>query len=315
MIQKSLKWPFTKTKTRDLTEKLSQLQEVISLALQSDSLSNLVKLLNDGKDVKTQLSSVQVGVQNLQMLTRVEIDAARQRILDFFLKVNPQPHLDTSIKLRHPGTGNWFTESPEFQEWIETAGSKIWLSGIPGAGKTVLAGAVIQKALGKGHNSPQVGVAFFFCDYKNPKATVLTNILGAMASQLARQNDHAFDELKKLFESLHPLAGLAKDPDSDVLQDCLEEMFKCFDQIIIVVDGLDECGDNTHEVTQALTNIADYSTNVTIALASREEYSIGIKLRDNFTRIQVRAQKADILLYVELKDEVLRRLSNEADGM
>ncbi|KAI0871719.1 hypothetical protein GGS24DRAFT_503531 [Hypoxylon argillaceum] len=333
ILQQSLKWPITKTKTKELTEKLSQQQNVISLALESDSLINLVKLLNDNKDVKAQLSSVQVGVQNLQMLTRVEVDATRQRILDFFLKVNPQPNLDTSIKLRHPGTGNWLTESLQFQQWIETAGSKMWLSGIPGAGKTVLAGAVIQRALEKGNSSPTVGVAFFFCDYKDPKATILSNILGAMASQLARQNDQAFGELEKLFESLHPRAELPKDADSDVLQDCLEEMFKCFSQIIIIVDGLDECGDSADKVTQVLTNIANYSTNVTMALLSRDEYTIDIKLRDDFTKIEVRARREDILLYVgseidrriedrtlrtnniALKDEILRRLCNEADGM
>ncbi|KAI0552255.1 hypothetical protein F4679DRAFT_571670 [Xylaria curta] len=333
VIQQSLKWPFTKTRTKDLTEKLTQQHQLIGLALHADSLSNLVKLLNNGKDIKTQLASVQLGVENLQMLTRVKVDAERQRILDFFLKVNPQPNLDTSIKLRHPNTGGWLIESLQFQQWIETAGSRMWLSGIPGAGKTVLAGAMIQKALEKGKNSPQVGVAFFFCDYKDEKATVLSNILGAMASQLARQSDPAFHELKKLYESLNPLDRLTKDPDSDVLHDCLEKIFECFDQIILVVDGLDECGDNTNEVTQALADIPDYSANVTIALASREEYNIDLKLRDSFTKIKVGARKEDLLLYVaseidkrikdgrlrindmDLKDEILTKLSDDADGM
>ncbi|KAI0185482.1 hypothetical protein EV127DRAFT_441261 [Xylaria flabelliformis] len=333
VIEKSLKWPFTKTRTKDLTEKLTQQHQMIGLALHADSLSNLVKLLNNGKDIKTQLSSIQLGVENLQMLTRVKVDGERRRILDFFLKVNPQPNLDTSIKLRHPNTGSWLIESLQFQQWIETAGSRMWLSGIPGAGKTVLAGAVIQKALEKGKNSPKVGVAFFFCDYKDEKATVLSNILGAMASQLARQNDPAFHELEKLYESLNPPDGLTKDPDSDVLHDCLERIFECFDQIILVVDGLDECGDNTGEVTQALANIADYSANVTTALASRDEYNIDLKLRDSFTKIKAGARKEELLLYVaseidrrikdgrlrindmDLKDEILTRLSDDADGM
>ncbi|KAI0418232.1 ankyrin repeat-containing domain protein [Xylaria grammica] len=333
LIQHSLKWPFTKTRTKELTDKLAQQQDVITLALHADSLSNLVKLLSNGKDMKDKLTSVQLGVENLQILTRVEIDAERQRILDFFLKVNPQPNLDTSIKLRHPGTGSWLTESLQFQQWIDTAGSKMWLSGIPGAGKTVLAGAVIQKALERGNNSPRVGVAFFFCDYKNEKATLLSNVLGAMVSQLARQNDQAFNELKEMYETLHPPKGLARDPDSDILQSCLEKMFQSFDQVILVVDGLDECGDNTDEVTQALADIGDYSTNVTMALASRDEYTINLKLQDGFTKIQIGARKEDILLYVaseidrrikdgrlrtsntELKDEILTKLSNDADGM
>ncbi|KAI0400817.1 hypothetical protein F4802DRAFT_471512 [Xylaria palmicola] len=332
-IQQSLKWPFTKSRTRELSDNLVQQQQIICLALQADSLDNLVRLLSNDKDIKKQLSSVQAGVENLQMLTRVEVTAERQRILDFFLKVNPQSNLDTSRKLRHPGTGTWLLETPQFQQWIETAGSKMWLSGIPGAGKTVLAGAMIQKALEKGKNSPKVGVAFFFCDYKDEKATVLSNILGAMASQLARQNDKACNEVKMLYESLHPSNGLTRDLDSDLLQDCLEKMFKYFDQVILVVDGLDECGDRTVEVTEALVNIADYSTNVTMALASRDEYNIDSKLRDNFSKISVDARKEDILLYVaseinrrvekgilrtsnvSIQDEILTRLSQDACGM
>ncbi|KAI0445184.1 hypothetical protein F4803DRAFT_193342 [Xylaria telfairii] len=333
MIQQSLKWPFTKTGTKELTEKLAQQQDAMSLALHADSLGSLARLLGDNKDIKAQLSSIEQGVKNLQTLTRIDVDAGRQRILDFFLKVNPQAHLDTSMKLRHPGTALWLIESPKLQQWIETAGSTIWLSGIPGAGKTVLAGAVIQKALERGKGSPGIGVAFFFCDYKDPEAVILSNILGAIASQLARQNSQSFDILKELFESLHPQNALAKSPDSDILQDCLEKIFKCFDQIILIVDGLDECGDNTDEVTQALADIVDYSPNVTMALASRDEYNIAVKLRDSFTKIYVGARKEDILLYVaseidrrvkdgrlritnaELKGEIISKLSGEAEGM
>ncbi|KAI3319862.1 hypothetical protein HD806DRAFT_250841 [Xylariaceae sp. AK1471] len=333
-IQQSLKWPFTKTRTKELTEKLAQHHDRISLALHVDSLSNLVELLSTTNDLKIQMSTVKQGVENLQMLTRVEIDAEHQRILDFFLKVNPQPNLDTSIKLRHPGTGTWLTDSLPFQQWIETADSKMWLSGNPGVGKTVLAGAVVQKALEKGKSSSKVGVAFFFCDYKDEKSTISSNILGAMASQLARQNDQAFDELKKLFESLHPRNGLAKDPDSDVLHDCLERIFETFDQVILVADGLDECGNNTDGVTQTLVDLADHSANVSMALLSRKEYMINLRLQDSsFLEIEISAQKEDLLLYVgaeidkrikdgrlrinnmELKDEIYTKLSNEADGM
>ena len=332
-VQQSLKWPFTKTRTKTLSDSLIQQQQIVGLALQADSLGNLVKLLSNDEEIKKGLSSVQTGVENLQMLTRVEVNGERQRILDFFLKVNPQPNLDTSRRLRHPGTGTWLTESLQFQQWIEIPGSRLWLSGIPGAGKTVLAGAVIQKALERGKNSPRVGVAFFFCDYKDEKATSLSTILGAMASQLSRQNENAFDELKKLYELLHPSDGLTRDPDSDLLQDCLEEIFKYFDQIILVIDGLDECGDNTDEVTEALANVANCSDNVTVALASRDEYNIDLKLRDSFPRVPIGARKEDILLYVgseidkrvkdgrlrtsnvNIKDEILKRLSEDADGM
>ncbi|TRX89974.1 hypothetical protein FHL15_009075 [Xylaria flabelliformis] len=234
--------------------------QVIGLALQADSSSNLVNLLNNGEDIKARLSSIHLGVENLQILTRVKVDGKRQRIRDYFLKANPQPNLDTSIKLRHPNTGVWLITSLQFQKWIKKAGSRMWLGGIPGAGKTA-----ILKALEKGKNSPEVD-------------------------------------------------------------------FRMFQRNIFIVDDLDECGDDTAEATQAWANIADNSTNVTIALASRDEYNIDIKLRDSFTKIKVAAQKKDLSLYVafeidrrikdgrlrindmDQKDDILAKLSNDADG-
>ncbi|RYP45713.1 hypothetical protein DL768_007977 [Monosporascus sp. mg162] len=256
-MKQSLKWPFTKSRTKELTEELSHLQTTINLALQADSMNNLLKILTNQSDLKAELSAVREGVKNLQALTRIELDVKRQQTLDFFLKINPQPNLDTSIRLRHPGTGEWLTESPGFREWLETAGSHMWLSGIPGAGKTVLAGAVIQQALDRAADSPKVGVAFFFCDYKNAGASFLENILGTIASQLARQNADAFNALQRLYESLHPSNGLPKEPDADNCRDLVEEMAENFDQVIIVVDGLDECGDNTDDVVGLLSDLAE----------------------------------------------------------
>lgn len=103
--------------------------------------------------------------------------------------------------------GTWLTESPRFLHWLETPCSKLWLTGIPGAGKTVLAGSVIQEALNRSYSNQQVGVAFFFCDYKNSETWETVAILGAVASQLARQKDVAFEILRQYHNDLRPKRG------------------------------------------------------------------------------------------------------------
>ncbi|KAI1331492.1 hypothetical protein F5Y16DRAFT_408127 [Xylariaceae sp. FL0255] len=303
IVQESLKWPFTKSKTKELADKLSKQYEIINAALNAESLAKLMELLNKNKELTNQLVVIQKGVNNLQDLIKVNIDTHRQRVLDFFLKVNPQPHLDTSIRLRHPGTGTWLLHSTQFQRWIETGGSKMWLSGIPGAGKTIIAGAVIQEALKRGKAMSKVGVAFFFCDYKDMNTANSSNILCALASQLARQSDDAFGVLNQVYVSLHPPDGLAREPDLDIAQDLLEKLFY------------------TGEITQTLSDIADYADNVTISLSSRHE------------EVRIGARKEDLLLYVAaelekriedgrlriadmgLKDEVLDLLADKAQGM
>jgi hypothetical protein len=63
----------------------------------------------------------------------------RKRILDTIGSFDPSGHQNIAIKLRQPGTGVWFTEGSHFKRWLETPNAKLWLYGIPGAGKTVLA--------------------------------------------------------------------------------------------------------------------------------------------------------------------------------
>lgn len=60
-------------------------------------------------------------------------------MLDTIGPFDPSGHQNIAIKLRQPGTGVWFTEGAQFKQWLELANSKLWLYGIPGAGKTVLA--------------------------------------------------------------------------------------------------------------------------------------------------------------------------------
>ncbi|RYP59943.1 hypothetical protein DL769_008328 [Monosporascus sp. CRB-8-3] len=231
-----------------------------NLALQADSMNNLLKILNNQSDLKAELSAVCEGVKNLQALTRIELDVKRQQTLDFFLRINPQPNLDTSIRLRHPGTGEWLTESPGFREWLETAGSHM-----------------------------------------------------------------------RLYESLRPSNGLPKEPDADNCRDLIEKMAENFDQVIIVVDGLDECGDNTDDVVGLLSDLAEYTANLSMALLSRDEYNINRRLQGSFTKVLVEAHKDDILLYVaaeidkriregklriadmDLKDDIMNKLADKAD--
>jgi hypothetical protein len=37
---------------------------------------------------------------------------------------------DSNIRLRQPGTGIWFTDGAEFNSWLSTNESKLWINGI-----------------------------------------------------------------------------------------------------------------------------------------------------------------------------------------
>ncbi|KAF2811526.1 ankyrin [Mytilinidion resinicola] len=332
-ILQQVKWPFSTGETKELLEDLIRHKTTISLALSVDSMQKLQLCLGKQEVLSQSLSSMANAVKRIEIYTQITMSDSKKAVLDFFMKASPQPNLETSVKLRQPMTGLWLTGSPSFTTWLETPGSKLWLSGIPGAGKTVLAGAVIQDALTRSYSQPEVGVAFFFCDYKDSTTWDIVKILGAIASQLSRQNDDAYSKLQAYYDQLHPARHLEKSLDTEDLRAKITEMSEHFKQILVVVDGLDECGDNTDLVVETLSELANYTPNMSMALLSRHEVNIEEWLREDFDHIPIAAKSDDIRLYVgaemdkriqnrqlritslELRDEIMNRLVERAKGM
>ncbi|KAI5461698.1 hypothetical protein BGZ63DRAFT_241162 [Mariannaea sp. PMI_226] len=302
-ISRQLKWPFSASETKDLLAELSRHKANIHVALAADSMRKLQLSLSRTSELEKEVTAIKHAVKKIEINTLIAVDGQKKRVLDFFMEVSPQPSLETSIKLRHAMTGLWLTESQGFISWLETPGSKLWLTGIPGAGKTVLAGSVIQEALTRSYASSEISAGFFFCDYKNPATWDMVKILGALASQLARQKDEAFEILLQYYNDLHPETGLPQTPDPEELRARIGEMCKLFNQTIIVVDGLDECGDNVDDVVDILVQMAEYSEGVSLALFSRDHLNIRIRLEEDYKVVEVAAHTEDIQLYVSAELE------------
>ncbi|KAM6523954.1 hypothetical protein FSOLCH5_004563 [Fusarium solani] len=332
-LGRQLKWPFAASETTALLNEISSHKATINLALSADSMRKLQLSLSKTGELSKQVTTIEETVRRIEINTLIEVDRKKQHILDFFMAVNPQPNLETSVKLRHALTGLWLTESPAFDHWLHTPDSRLWLTGIPGAGKTILAGSVIQEALARSHDVPGIGAAFFFCDYKDPSTLNMTNILGTIASQLARQKEEASAILCEYYDELNPPRGLPGTPDSDELRARISRMSEHFEQTIIVIDGLDECGDETEDVVDMIREVADYSERVSMALFSRDHFNIRIRLDQDYEIIHIAAQTEDIRLFVgaelerriktrrlqlndmSMKSEIVEILVNRAEGM
>ncbi|EQB47588.1 hypothetical protein CGLO_13239 [Colletotrichum gloeosporioides Cg-14] len=295
-----LMWPYTSSKTKELLADVSRHKENINLALTANSMEAILRCLSKEDDRARTTADIQADVKKTrEIVVRIQEDSHRKRVLQFFLPYNPQPNYDMSIKLRHPRTGMWLERLPIFQTWLMSPGSRLWLSGIPGAGKTVLAGSIIGHALGRSSNT--VATGFFFCDYKNETTQRLISILGALAHQLAKQNEQAYVMLEEYYCELHPEKGLSSSPDPDDLMKVILTMAQVFDQVYLIIDGLDECQDTTGEVVRALCVIAESSDEISMAVLSRNEDNIRDHLSDpeiDFVNIQIAAHKEDITEYV-----------------
>ncbi|PGH32755.1 hypothetical protein GX50_04470 [[Emmonsia] crescens] len=301
-----LKWPFSAGETKELWEDIAKHKSTIALALSADSLRMLQICLAKQDEIDQTLSSIANTVKMIEIQTQIAMSDAKKAVLDFVMKVIPQSSLETGVKLRHPLTGLWISGSPRFTTWLETPGSNLWLSGIPGAGKTVLAGAAIQDAITRSYSNPEVGVAFFFCDYKDSKTWDIVSILGAMASQIGRQNDAAYSSLQIYYDELHPDKRLEMSPDAEDLRAKVTQMSEHFKQKIVIVDGLDECGDNTDTVEW----LQEDFDHIPIAAKSddvRLYVGAGVEKRIENRRLRITS--------MELKDEIMSKLVEDAKGM
>lgn len=207
------------------------------------------------------------------------------------------------------------------------------MSGFPGAGKTVLSGLVVQGCMARA--SDDHAVAFFYCDYKNPESQKTVHVLGCLASQIARQNESSFEALKQYYLRLKPRDRLSKEPEALELVDVIQTMSSSFQDVRVVVDGLDECGDNAGSITEILSTLNNTDRgSISLALFSRNETDIERAMtRRDHAHIEIAAKSKDLDHYVrseiehrintgdiylgsnQIKDEIIHQLVTRADGM
>lgn len=178
-------------------------------------------------------------------------------------------------------------------------------------------------------------VAFFYCDCKDERSQNTVNLLATLVAQISLHNENCFLALKDYYDELHSKDQMPRQPRVKGLMKLLQSMSSGFQDVRIIVDGLDECGDNTTDVGKALMEVMSTSNSkISLALLSRDISEI----RDIFgapvcEHIEIAAQTEDVALYVreeiekrqrngrfrvksnDLRDLIVQRLVSKAQGM
>ncbi|CAH0044469.1 unnamed protein product [Clonostachys solani] len=309
-LQARLRWPFSASEMKEMIESLRNQQRFINTSLTADSITQLAACLSQQQDTAGRVKELQATTsQILDVQTKIQLDERRDRVLEFFLMANPQSEFEMSKKLRHPLTGLWLTEGEDFHRWYNDPGAKIWLNGIPGAGKSVIAGAITTECFLQNQSNPGRAVAYFYCTYRDPGTFSASNILSCVAAQLARQDEKAYALLETYYNGLRLGDSLPKDPTTKGLREVLSTMSTLFNRVYIIIDGLDECDNEVEENIQCLLTLAGNSNikkQVNIALLSRDEVFIRENLEVEFNVIEIEAHTEDIQLYVasELEERI-----------
>ncbi|KAF5968268.1 ankyrin repeat [Fusarium coicis] len=305
-VQSRLKWPFTTSATKEMLQVIGRRKQTINIALGADSLTKLQICLSRQDETLKEIQELKVEVRKIQDIeTKIMLTQKRREVLSTFSKANPRLEFDNNKELRYPMTALWLTEGREFAEWLSTDEARIWCSGIPGAGKSVIAAAIIDVCLQLLLTSPKTA------------------------------HESAYEILEAYHEELHPPNQLPGQLKVRRLIKVLHEMCEIFDRVYLIVDGLDECGNNTREAVDSLSKVSlgAAKRNINMALLSRDELLIREKIEQHFHWIEIEAHTEDVQLYVaseverlihekklrlkdfNLKDEIITELVKGAKGM
>ncbi|KAL8723847.1 MAG: hypothetical protein Q9181_007140, partial [Wetmoreana brouardii] len=253
-VKRRLGWPFSISEAKSLIEEICRHKSTLGLALKADEMSGLLQILANQTGLSQELHEIKHELlQRREAETRIQMDEECRKILDSLGTTTPERNHEMSLRLRQPQTGLWLTEGGEFCNWLDTPGSGLWLYGIPGAGKTVLAASIIEKAIQR--SSDRVAVAFYYCDYKDIGTQIPRNILGSLAKQIARQDEQSFQVLRTFYQQHRQSSRSSADYDPFELSALITRMTTFFETTMIVVDALDECEKDTRTVTKLLAGL------------------------------------------------------------
>ncbi|KAF2997000.1 hypothetical protein E8E14_002795 [Neopestalotiopsis sp. 37M] len=151
---------------------------------------------------------------------------------------NDQYHF-SKIRQEYPGTGRWLLDVPVFKEWFDpkfhSIPALLWITGIPGAGKTILASLVIEAA--RALPSPPT-VLFFYCkngdkerdNFDSIGRTFLVHLLNGNRDILLPYYYEHFSTSTETTLRTHSL-----------IEKLLETGIKNCPNVYIILDGIDEC--------------------------------------------------------------------------
>jgi hypothetical protein len=330
MFQKArriLKWPLSASDTEKFLLEMQRHKSTFDLALSVDALNAILSSQQAGEKRDIKIDNV---AQTLDRLCKIESTKEERRYLQLIGAGDADETYRASLKLHQHGTGLWFLEeNSPFSTWLQTPSSKLWVYGIPGAGKTILSSLAIGRAAECA--STIHAVVFYYCSHREEQFRQLSGILRCLIGQLARQNRQCMNILEEKFGSQDHTSSQIWTRNDDELGIVLHKMIRRFSSISILIDGIDECNEAT-TVADALNSLVSESPGARIVIFSRKEAVIAPFL-ESFVQMSIAAESQDLRLYVpaqiesrtrlrklrikdpNTKDLIIETLVNNADGM
>ncbi|GKT62214.1 ankyrin repeat-containing protein [Colletotrichum tofieldiae] len=167
----------------------------------------------------------------------------------------------------------WVLGSEEFKRWHEGNVRSLWCYGPPGAGKSVVAASIFTHLVTR-HETENSAVLVAFCSFDSEESKSPRSVVANLLKQVLqiRADGKVPSKLKELYNQ----ATLSKDGKPlglDSLEKVLGEELDLFDSAFIILDGLDETG-NESEREKMVDALHNYGPRIKVIITSRHSEDI-----------------------------------------
>jgi hypothetical protein len=118
------------------------------------------------------------------------IDSQRQELYRWLEHTDPSPLHNRALQQYEAETCSWMLRSPKWTNWLDAQDRCLWIHGIPGAGKTILASFLIEQIKKRCHQLPngKYIYSYYYCYFGHDQDEA-TPFLRWIVCQLCRQID------------------------------------------------------------------------------------------------------------------------------
>lgn len=200
---------------------------------------------------------------------------------------------------------------------------------MPGAGKTLLSSAIIDRLQNEHQHRINVGIAYIYYNFRRQQDQNPCDILASLLKQFSRGLDPFPRHVRDLFEEHRHNQTR---PSVEELSRILQTVVHCFSKTFIVIDALDECCTSGRVRQRVLEHIFALQAATAANLFATSRFSPDIEklFAGNCTRLEIRASEDDLRKYLdgslgtlpsfvwrseELQQKIKVAITRAADGM
>ncbi|KAH9905375.1 hypothetical protein F4778DRAFT_779715 [Xylariomycetidae sp. FL2044] len=310
-IKTAIKWTWKEDSARKLLADLLQHKATITVCLLSEAVHEI-------REVKSMVNGIH------QKLT----DEERRKFCSWMEQTNPTQIHASSRDNYEPGTVEWMFRMPQWSSWIaaNSPSRSLWIHGIPGAGKTILASRLYKECQSLCSQKNRLGeeCLYYYCSYRNNQDETIP-ALRWIISQVCRK------PVYNIPEEVYHMYQQNTTADLETLIRALAILMAQMKTLYLFIDGVDESRPRTQLLSLLKTIITDARfQNLHLLVTSRDYIEIREVLAPLCSTIPMSNEEVDkdIKLFVtsELdkkfirwrephKDEVAEILTNKAQGM